>query len=202
MPTMSRFEAAFCRSRPWRAFARRLVLPWSLQGPRPEGHVLEIGAGSGAMAAELLAVHSEITMTVTDFDQEMVDAAAERLSRFGERVTLRQADTTALHFPDGSFDIVLSWIMLHHTVEWEKALAEAVRVVRPGGHVVGYDLLSTAPLRLLHQAERARFHMMRLGELRNVVRELPVHQAILTPSLAGFAVRFLLQKVRETCRTA
>ena len=83
--------------------------------------------------------------------------------------------------------------MLHHTVEWEKALAEAVRVVRPGGEVVGYDLLSTAPLRLLHQAERARFRMIRFSELREAVGALAVEQAVLTPSLAGLTVRFLLR---------
>ena len=75
MPTMSGFQAAFCRSAPWRGFARRVVLPWALQGFGPEGEVLEIGAGSGAMAAELLAAHPALTMTVTDFDVAMVDAA-------------------------------------------------------------------------------------------------------------------------------
>ena len=133
----------------------------------PSGHVLEIGAGSGAMAAELLATHPDIAMTVTDDDPAMVDAATVRLRPFGERVPVRVADATSLPFPDGSFDGVVSWIMLHHTLEWEKALAGAVRVVRPGGEVVGYDLLSTAPLRLLHQAERARFRMIRFHELRD-----------------------------------
>src|SRR5438309_8135478 len=120
------------------------------------------------MAAELLAHHDQPSMTVTDFDPEMVDAAAARLAEFGDRVTMRQADATALPFPDESFDAVLSWVMLHHTVEWEKALAEAVRVLRPGGHVVGYDLLSTAPLRLLHRGEHEHevLRMMRLDELR------------------------------------
>ena len=84
--------------------------------------------------------------------------------------------------------------MLHHTIEWEKALAEAVRVTRPGGEVVGYDLLNTAPLRALHQAEGARSRMMRLAELRATVRDLPVTQSILTPALARFAVRFTLRK--------
>ena len=193
MPAMSRFEAAWCRSAPWRVLARRVVLPWALQGHRPSGHVLEIGAGSGAMAAELLATCPEITMTVTDVDQAMVAAAAVRLRPFGERATVRVADATSLPFPDGSFDGVVSWIMLHHTLEWEKALAEAARVVRPGGEVVGYDLLSSAPLRLLHQAERARFRMIRFHELRDAVSALPVEQAVLTPSLAGLAVRFLLR---------
>jgi hypothetical protein len=69
-----------------------------------------------------------------------------------------------------------------------------VRVVRPGGHVVGYDLLATAPFRLLHQAEGAGVRMMRLSELREALRSLPVDQAVLTPSIAGLAVRFTLRK--------
>jgi ubiquinone/menaquinone biosynthesis C-methylase UbiE len=194
MPTMSRFEAASCRSAPWRFWARRVVLPWALQGIHPGGHVLEIGAGSGAMAAELLAAHPGVTMTITDFDPDMVAAANRRLVPYAERSTARQADATALPFDDDAFDVVLSWIMLHHTIEWEKALAEAVRVVRPGGHVVAYDLLSTAPLRALHQAEGARFRMMKFKELRHTVRELPVAQAILAPGLGGFVVRFTLRK--------
>lgn len=194
MPTMSRFEAAFCRSGLWRRAARRVVLPWALQGAHPAGDVLEIGAGSGAMAAELLIAHPEVRMTVTDFDAEMVSAAGRRLASFPGRTSTRRADATGLPFEDDSFDFVLSWIMLHHTVEWEAALAEAVRVTRPGGHVVGYDLLSTAPLRALHHAERAPFRMMRFADLRETVRDLPVTQAILTPALGRFAVRFTFRK--------
>jgi ubiquinone/menaquinone biosynthesis C-methylase UbiE len=194
MPAMSRLEAVFCRSAPWRVFTQRAVLPWALQGLRPEGRVLEIGAGSGAMAYGLLSSYPGVTMTVTDVDAQMVCAAAGRLAPFGDRVTARRADATALPFPGCSFDTVLSWIMLHHTLKWEQALAEAVRVVRPGGHVVGYDLLSTAPLRLLHLAEGAPFRMMRLPELRGALRALPIDQAILTPSLARAAVRFTLRK--------
>jgi hypothetical protein len=43
---MSPFQTAFCRSAPWRLFARRVVLRWALQGQRPHGRVLEIGAGT------------------------------------------------------------------------------------------------------------------------------------------------------------
>jgi ubiquinone/menaquinone biosynthesis C-methylase UbiE len=156
--------------------------------------VLEIGAGSGAMAAELLTMFPDLRMTVTDFDDEMVSAAAARLSPLGDRVRARSADATALSFPDGTFDVVLSWVMLHHTVEWERALAEAIRVLRPGGQLVGYDLLSTAPLRVLHQNDGDHLRLIRLPELRAALRDLPVDQAVLTPSLAGLAVRFTLQK--------
>ena len=194
MPTMSRFEGAFCRSSPWRGFACRVVLPWALQGIEPAGQVLEIGAGSGAMAAGMLSSHPSVTMTVTDFDDMMVESATEHLAPFGARATARQADATGLPFGDNSFDLVASWIMLHHTVEWEKALAEAVRVTRPGGHVVGYDLLASAPMRVLHQAEGARFRMMHLAEMRQEIARLPVAQALVTPSLAGLVVRFILRK--------
>ncbi|MDQ1402483.1 MAG: hypothetical protein QOG03_799 [Actinomycetota bacterium] len=194
MPKMSRFQAAFCRSRPWRALAGNGVLPWSLQGFEPHGDVLEIGAGSGAMAAQVLARYAQASMTVTDFDHEMVDAASARLAEFGDRARVRQADATALPFADGSFDAVLSWVMFHHTVEWEKALAECVRVLRPGGHLVGYDLLTTAPFRLLHHGHADQLRMMSVPEFRAVARALPVDEAIITPGLAGLVVRFQLRK--------
>jgi SAM-dependent methyltransferase len=72
------------------------VLPWAPQGAHPAGDVLEIGAGGGAMAAELLATHPDIRMTVTDFDPEMVSAADERLARFADRITTQPADATSL----------------------------------------------------------------------------------------------------------
>jgi ubiquinone/menaquinone biosynthesis C-methylase UbiE len=156
--------------------------------------VLEIGAGSGAMAAEVLAMHPDVSMTVTDFDDEMVRAASGRLSGFGDRATCRQADATALPFADHTFDMVLSWVMLHHTVAWEKAASEAMRVLRSGGTLVGYDLLSTAPLRALHRDKQEHLRLIRLSELRTALAQLPVDQVVLTPSLAGSTVRFAVRK--------
>jgi SAM-dependent methyltransferase len=197
MPTMSRFQAAFCRSPAWRGVARRVVLPWALQGFQPAGDVLEVGAGSGAMAAELLVANPRVTLTVTDIDPAMVDAARQRLQPFGVRAVAREADATALPFDDGSFDVVLSWVMLHHTGDWERALAEAARVLRPGGSIVGYDLLSTPPVRALHRADDgARF--MRRAELGAAISRLPIGPASVRLSLAGLVVRFALTKPAPT----
>ncbi|HWW52502.1 MAG TPA: class I SAM-dependent methyltransferase [Acidimicrobiales bacterium] len=190
MPAMSPLQSAVCRSAPWRLFARRLVLPWALQGLEPRGRVLEIGAGSGAMAAELLAMFPDITMCVTDYDQEMVAVAARRLSPVGARADTRQADATALPFEDGSFDTVLSWIMLHHTMAWEKALSEAARVLRPGGTLIGYDLLANRPSRLLHRAEGEHLRMIRPGELDAALSQLPFHDVAVRRGTGGFVVRF------------
>ncbi|MCU1461818.1 MAG: hypothetical protein JWO37_1893 [Acidimicrobiales bacterium] len=190
MPAMSRVEKAVCRSAPWRVFTRRLVLPWALQGIALSGEVLEIGGGSGAMAEQLLATTPAITMCVTDFDQTMVSSAVEKLTRFGTRVTARQADATALPFADSSFDTVVSWIMLHHTVAWEKALSEAVRVLRPGGLLVAYDLVDAGPMRWLHRAEPADHRMIGIDELRAELARLPVVDVSVRPGLGHVVMRF------------
>jgi SAM-dependent methyltransferase len=191
VPEMSRFERAFCQSPPWRAFASRVILPWALQGVRLEGEVLEIGSGSGAMAERIADAFPDVRLTVTDFDPAMVAAAKERLARFGDRVRAVQADATALEFGDGSFDSVLSFIMLHHVIEWEKALAEAVRVLKPGGQLVGYDLVASRPSRWIHQVQREHHRLIDPGEFRRVMgEELGIEQVTTRSALGGLAIRF------------
>ena len=97
MPTMSPFEAVFCRSAPWRILARRILLPWALQSIHPSGRLLEIGAGSGAMATELLAAYPGITMTVTDVDPDMVTAAEGWLARTVGRLAARRVAQNSVH---------------------------------------------------------------------------------------------------------
>src|SRR6266542_1102195 len=169
MPAMSRFECAFCRGAGWRAFAGRIVLPWALQGERLGGDVLEIGGGGGAMAARLLATSAD-------------------------RASVRQADATQLPFPDDRFDAVLSFIMLHHVIDWEAAVGEAIRVLRPGGVLVGYDLVASRPGRWLHQAKGARHRLMAPRELRDRLADLPTEAVRLRPGLAGLVGRFTARK--------
>ncbi len=194
MPAMSRFESAFCRGAGWCAFAGRVVLPWALQGEALGGEVLEIGGGSGAMAARLLATYPTLRITVTDYDQAMVAAARTRLAPFVDRANVQQADATRLPFPNERFDAVLSFIMLHHVIDWEAAVGEAVRVLRPGGVLIGYDLVASRLARWLHQAEGARHRLMTLGQLRDRLDDLPTEATALRPGVAGLAVRFTARK--------
>jgi len=187
---MSRVEAAFCRSAPWRGFARRVVLPWVLGEDDELGRdALEIGGGSGAMARELLDRHAGIRLTLADIDPAMAASARRRLARFGDRARVTVGDGTRLNFPDDSFDAVCSWLMLHHTIRWEGVLAEAVRVTRPGGLIVGYDLTDSAVARAVHRLDRSEYRLLgaaelerELGRLGNTVR---VERA-----LAGTTMRF------------
>lgn len=191
MPSMSRFEAALCRSPAWGVLTSRVVLPWALQGMPVTGDVLEVGGGSGAMAAALAQRFPEVRLTVTDYDDDMVAAARHRLP---STVAVEQADATQLRYPDGSFDMVLSFIMLHHVLAWEEAVREAVRVVRPGGWVVGYDLVRSTGNRLVHLLDRSPHRLLRRRELEALLDTLPVDRAVLSPGLAGQVLRFRLRR--------
>jgi ubiquinone/menaquinone biosynthesis C-methylase UbiE len=147
---MSRFERAYCCSTAWRssssAIAREL-------GAQRLGHdVLEIGAGSGSVAQQLLSDSPELAWTAIDIDPHMAQAAATRLRGFAG-ASVKTADATAMPFPDDSFDSVVSCLMLHHIVDWERAVAEVARVLRPGGIFVGYDLVRTPLASLFHRLD-------------------------------------------------
>jgi len=102
-------------------------------GEQPAGEGLGIGAGSGAMTARLLTAFPGLRMVATDCDAAMVSAARQTLAPFGERGSARRADAADLPFDDSRFGLVFSAATLHHVLAWEKALAEVVRVLRPGG---------------------------------------------------------------------
>jgi len=135
-------------------------------------------------------MYDDVQMCVTDYDEGMVGAARERLAPFAGRAECRQADATALPFDDGSFDTVVSWIMLHHTVEWEKTLAEATRVLRHGGQLVGYDLLATRPLELLHRNDSGHHRFIRREELRPALLSLPLENVDIRIGRGGVVARF------------
>lgn len=168
---------------------RRIALPWALQGTVPTGSVLEIGAGSGAMAEGILGAHKDLTMTVTDYDSAMVSSAQERLAHFGERVVPQQADANALRFDANTFDTVLSFIMLHHTVTWEEVLREAVRVLKPGGTLIGYDLVNGWAARALHSLEGAPYRLIDRDELEPTLRRFQLERIELrhNPMLVRFS---------------
>lgn len=193
MPVMSAVEGAFCRSAPWRSFARRRVLPWALDGHPLCGDVLEIGGGSGAMAAGVARIFPDLRLTVTDVDNAMVDVARRRLSSYGN-VAVEAADVAALSFADASFDAVTSYLMLHHVVNWLEALAEIARVLRPGGAIIGYDLTDTRIARWVHQADGSPHQLVAADELADGLAVAGFTQITVRPSFAGHLMRFHAHK--------
>lgn len=189
MPVMSSVERAFCRSGPWRRLAERRVLPWALDGDRLVGRVLEIGGGSGAMALATARRFPDATITVTDVDDVMVGAASRQL-RDASNVTVERADVTGLPYESATFDVVTSYLMLHHVIDWEKALAEAARVLRPGGIFVGYDLTDTRLARLVHRLDGSPHRIIAPGELRRELAAVGLTDATVRVTVRGHLMRF------------
>lgn len=193
MPIMSTAEQAFCRSAPWRYIARRAIVPWALDNHQLDGDVLEIGAGSGAMAQSVAERFPSAQFTITDLDPTMVASAQRNLARL-DNVTVREADVTALPFEDASFDHVTSYLMLHHIVQWPAALTEARRVLRPGGTLLGYDLRHSRPAVAIHVMDRSPYHLLGPRELRDGLHAAGFGSVVVRHGLASYAMKFVATK--------
>lgn len=109
---------------------------------RPGQHVLDVGCGSGTLALALAQrVGPSGAVTGIDAAPEMLAAARSRAAHRRVLMRLQLAAAQALPFPDASFDAAVSSLVLHHLPEADRpvAVAELVRVVRPGGRLVLAD---------------------------------------------------------------
>ncbi len=95
--------------------------------------MLEIGCGVGFDAYRLIEAGAEYTGI--DLTPENAERTRRHLMLFGHSVNVMTADAENLPFPDGTFDVGFSNGVLHHTPNMDRALAEAGRVLRPGGHL-------------------------------------------------------------------
>lgn len=93
--------------------------------------VLEIGVGQGTDLMQFAKGGAECHgVDITDNHLTLTKKNFELQQR---EVDLRKADATQLPFPDGYFDCVYSFGVMHHIPEIEKVIAEVYRVLRPGG---------------------------------------------------------------------
>ena len=111
--------------------------PWVAgQLPLQTGNrVLDVGCGPGWFwAATASELPGKLHLTLCDLSPGMVQEAVERCRTLPfESVTGRQGDASALPFEDGSFDAVVAMHMLYHLAVPSKGIAEAHRVLKPGG---------------------------------------------------------------------
>ena len=193
MPSMSAVERSFCRNPLWAGFARTVLLPWALQGVSPAGELLELGAGSGAMAAGTAQTFPDLSLMVTDIDPAMVRAARQRLRKYPQ-ISVAEADVTDLPFDDGRFDVVAGYLMLHHVIEWRQALAEAVRVLRPGGTFVGYDLARTRAAEWIHIVDRSPYRLIKHDDFAPALVAVGFDQVHVTRALGAHVTRFVAHR--------
>jgi ubiquinone/menaquinone biosynthesis C-methylase UbiE len=113
-----------------------------LVDPPRTAAVLDLGCGTGVVT-RAIAARDGFAGTVTGIDQspEFI-AAAERLAAddgLGDRVDFVVGDAHALDLPSASFDAAVAHTLVSHVRDPLAVLAEAARVVRPGGSVAIFD---------------------------------------------------------------
>jgi ArsR family transcriptional regulator len=107
------------------------------------GRLLDIGTGTGRVL-ELLAPQIRQGLGV-DASKAMLALARSRLAQPGlAHCAVRLADMYRLPLADASFDTAVLQMVLHYAEDPAGAVAEAARVLRPGGHLIVIDLAAHA----------------------------------------------------------
>ena len=101
---------------------------------------LDVGCGTGAFSALILARCAPSALTGADPSAQQVEHARRTLPKADFRV----ADALSLPFGDGEFDVVTSALVLHFLPDRRKGFAEMRRVAKPGAIVAGYTWNRTA----------------------------------------------------------
>ena len=111
---------------------------------------LELGCGSGSQAAQLTA--AGFTVLGLDLSLEGIRIARAATRQAQRPVWLLQADAEQAPVPDGSFDVCVCGLLLHHFRDFGGVADEIARVLRPHGFVVALDANAHNPFAWFHFA--------------------------------------------------
>jgi SAM-dependent methyltransferase len=105
--------------------------------------ILDLGTGTAQIPIELCRRAENVRVVAIDLAAEMLNVAKVNveLASLRDRVMLQVIDAKELPFETGRFDAIMSNSIVHHIPEPAAVLAEAVRMVRPGGLIFIRDLL-------------------------------------------------------------
>ena len=149
---MNENHAKLMGSAEWFAHIQDEVLPQATAGVKLGQDLLELGPGPGA-ATEWLR-HRVSRLVAVEHEEEAAGRLADRFARTNVEVV--HGDAAALGYPDASFDTVATCTMLHHVPTralQDTVLAEAFRVLRPGGTFLGSDSLPSDDLHQFHEGD-------------------------------------------------
>jgi ubiquinone/menaquinone biosynthesis C-methylase UbiE len=123
-------------------YARNLVAGTASMAPRT---ILETACGTGRVTRHLLKTFPGAKLTATDVNGDMINIARQYVS--DTHIEWRVADAQELPFNEDSFDLVISQFGLMFVPDKPKALAEARRVLKPGGRLLfsTWDRLENNP---------------------------------------------------------
>lgn len=146
---MNRIHRWYCGSSAWKRRVGAELMPWALDGATLEEPALEIGPGPGIITDYL---HTKVSsLTVLERDPILAKTLLDRFHNTNVRVI--KGDATAMPFENGAFRTVFCFTMLHHVPSaalQDRVIAEAVRVLAPGGVFVGTDSRMSLRMKLFH----------------------------------------------------
>ena len=111
-----------------------MFVPWL--GVAPRRKWLDVGCGTGALTQAILDAAEPQRVVGADRSRAFVSRALETM--VDARVSFVEADAARLPMAAGSFDAVVSGLMLNAVPDQPGALSEFVRVAKPGGTVAAY----------------------------------------------------------------
>jgi len=158
-------------------------------GPGPFERVVDLGTGSGRM---LTLLGSKARMSIgLDLSQNMLNIARANVVKAGlDKVELRHGDIFATRLPSHSADLVLVHQVLHYLVDPAAAVAEAARLVGPGGKLLIVDFAphDLEQLREEHQHRRLGFADEDIGRWLSDAGLTASASIALPPDTAGLTV--------------
>jgi ubiquinone/menaquinone biosynthesis C-methylase UbiE len=103
--------------------------------------ILDVGCGTGTLAMLIKEAHPAAEVVGLDGDAQILGIAASKARRQQLDIRFDEGMSFELPYPDGSFDVVTTTLMLHHLDRdaKENTAAEMHRVLRAGGRVYGLD---------------------------------------------------------------
>jgi ubiquinone/menaquinone biosynthesis C-methylase UbiE len=125
---------------------------------------LDIGCGVGFVARYLGSTYG-MEVHGVDVDPEQIKTAGE-YSGESEGLHFAVADTTQLPFEDDSFDLVLSFMVIHHVGDWRRALDEVGRVLKPEGLYIFYEITYPGFLARVFRSSAKNFGIFTREELK------------------------------------
>jgi ubiquinone/menaquinone biosynthesis C-methylase UbiE len=157
---------------------------------------LEVGTGLGTDLLQFARAGAQTTGI--DLTPTSIDMTRTRFEHEGLNVDLHVMDAERLEFPDASFDAVYSFGVLHHLPSTERAVAQARRVLRPGGTFLGavYSRQSFYYLRV--RLQRIRSGRFRTESLQQSLARIERS----TTDAQPFVRLFTKRELRQVLRTA
>ncbi|MFN3491823.1 MAG: class I SAM-dependent methyltransferase [Anaerolineales bacterium] len=162
----------------------------------PNKKILEIGCGNGIGTRLIHEYFKPSELIATEYDESLVEITQEKVKDLN--ILVEQADATKFRFSNNEFDAVIGLSVIHHIPNWEEALDELHRIIKPKGLLIIKELSIETFETFFGKISRKFVEhpyddMFRKDEFINYLKQKGFKLEILMPhSMLGFLSDFYL----------